>query len=234
MIAIVTSTIKPTQGDDPSRSLYTFKQRLEQTKHTLTRLKQCGFKSIYLLDNSPSLDASTLQSLLNDIADVKVYHLLQYQFKNKGINELLMLLFITELLPKSETIFKISGRYYPTETFDKPHFTDFAAKAYGYNTSKGTISTRGYWIKDADTMHCFLKSCLDEVYTYPARIVGLRSLYNKLGQRLFNKPFTPVNISIEFAAANVLKRSNYKVTLLNTVNIEGLVAGADKLEKITE
>lgn len=234
MIAVITSTIKPLVENNPKRSFYTFPERLEQTKQTLNQLAICAFTTVYLIDNSPLLNQLELQQLLADFPQVQVYHIQEYQFENKGINELLMLLYLSKHLPTNQNIFKISGRYYPLPRFEKPKFIDFAVKSYQYPNRTGTISTRAYWVKDSEVLNRFLLSCLDEVFTYPKRVMGIRSLYNQLGQVFLNKAINPINISIEFAAANVLKNGNYKVTLVHNIGIEGLVAGADHLEKITE
>jgi hypothetical protein len=231
MIAVVSSTIKPLIKEDKSLSFYSFDERLEQTRQTLTRLLECGFDSISLVDNSPLLDQSQLQQLLSDFPEVKVYHLLQYQFLNKGINELLMLLFLIERLPPDQNIFKISGRYYPSQDFKKPDFVDFAVRAYYFKEKSGVVTTRGYWVKDAATFHQFLLWCLDELFAYPERIVGVKSLYKKLFVE--KNPDDPLNISIEFAAANVLKSGYYNVTLLDNIGIEGLLAGAEN-SKVAE
>lgn len=232
MIAVVTSTIKPITAYQ--KSFYNFAKRLEQTKFTLNRLTECGFISIFLIDNSPLLNQLELQQLLKDFPKVQVFHIPQYQFHNKGINELMMLLYVIEYLPENQNIFKLSGRYYPTVLFKKPDFADFAVKEYHYKKRTGTISTRGYWVKDSETLQPFLLRCLAEVFAYPERITGIRSLCVKIQQILFNKQVTPLNISIEFAAANVLKKDNYRVNLLPTIGIEGLVAGAHQTELITE
>ncbi len=133
-----------------------------------------------------------------------------------------------------QNIFKISGRYYPTQIFEKPGFKDFAVKGYGYKNKTGTISTRAYWIKDAVTFEGFLLKCLSEVYAYPERIVGAGSLLRKFNGFFLKKTQPPLNISIEFAAANVLKTGSYDVTQLDAINIEGLVAGSGHKEMITE
>ena len=232
MIAVVTSTIKP--ADSQNKGLYSFEERLYQTQQTLTSLGEHGFETIYLIDNSPSLNQTKLQQILVDFAAVEIYHILQYQFANKGINELLMLLFLSEHLPPNQQIFKISGRYYPIPSFTRPDFSDFAAKTYAYLSKTGTISTRGYWVKDAITLQHFLQSCLTEVFAYPQRITGFRSLLKTIGPRFFHKWIGPVNISIEFAAANILKKEKYALTQLTDIGIEGLVAGASQLEKIIE
>lgn len=234
MIAVITSTIKPSAYHDSSRSFYSFTERLEQTKTTLVQLKECGFEKVFLVDNSPLLNQSELQQLLLDFPDVQIYHLQQYQFENKGVNEILMLLFIAAHLPAGQNIFKISGRYYPSSLFKKPAFKDFAFKQYNYKKRTGTISTRGYWVKDAQLLETFLLSTLNEVFAYPERIHGIKSFYKKFEQIFFNKAAVPYNISIEFAGANVLKRGNYHISFLNHIGIEGLVAGADHVEKIIE
>ncbi|RYY07804.1 MAG: hypothetical protein EOP43_02135 [Sphingobacteriaceae bacterium] len=128
MIAVVTSTIKPLVENKHKRSFYTFSERLEQTKNTLNLLGKHGFDSIFLIDNSPSLDQTELKQLLHTFPQVQIYHIQEYQFENKGINELLMLLYISKHLPENQTILKISGRYYPSSHFEKPDFLDFAVK----------------------------------------------------------------------------------------------------------
>lgn len=234
MIAVVTSTIKPETENGIKRSYYTFAERLEQTKLTLTRLEECGFTLCFLIDNSPTLNQYELKQLFHNFSKVKFYHLQQFQFNNKGINELMMMLFIIEHLPLNQPIFKISGRYYPTSAFEKPVFSDFAVKGYHFNKRTGTISTRGYWAKDSKVLQALLLSCLKEIFVYPERITGIRSLFLKLGKVIFNKQFVPVNISIEFAVANTLKTGNYQIQFLNHIGIEGLIAGSDHLEKICE
>ena len=231
MIAVVTSTIKPGTQD---RSFFSFEERLAQTKHTLTQLQAHGFSDIYIIDNSPALNLESLKELLKEFPTVNAYHILQFQFNNKGINEILMLLYLTDFLPATGKIFKISGRYYPTSSFSEPDFKDFAVRPYQYKSRTGTISTRAYWVKDVSTMKTFLQKCLIEVNAYPERIVGVKSLGKHLGRLLLKKKTTPLNISIEFAAANILKAHNYQITLLENIGIEGLVAGAGQLEKITE
>lgn len=231
MIAIVSSTIGPLISEKV-KSLYNSEERLRQTKVTLKRLRECGFDDIYLVDNSPLLDQPQLQQLLIDFPEVKAFHLRQYQFINKGLNELMMMLFLTGQVPAGQNIFKISGRYYPVEGFKKPDFVDFAVKQHQHAGGITSVATRAYWVKDAATLERFLLWCLDELFAYPERIVGLKSLYNKLFVK--KDPDNPLNISIEFAFANILKAGNYKVTLPDNMGIEGQLAGSDDEHKITE
>ncbi|GAA4084418.1 hypothetical protein [Mucilaginibacter panaciglaebae] len=233
MIAIVSSTIKPITSPARSTSFYTYEERLAQTKFTLLRLRDCGFTKIFFVDNSPFLDKSQLQNMLADFPEVEVHHLLQYQFQNKGINELLLLLYLIEYLPPNEQIFKISGRYYPTDEFKKPDFADFAVKKYYHARKNNSISTRGYWVKDAETLHRFLIDCLYEHFAYSERIVGLRSLARILFRKK-DKTTPHFSISIEFAAEHVLRSGGYHATFIDKLGIEGLIAGAERFEKITE
>lgn len=233
MIAVVSSTIKPVIQAGKTLSAFSFEERLDQTKHTLTRLRECGFDAIFLVDNSPLLSQAELESLLSDFVNVKAFHLLQYQFQNKGITELLMLLFATDHLPPGQPVFKISGRYYPSADFKKPDFEDFAVRKYVFENKAEMISTRGYWAKDAKTLEHFLLWCLDEVFAYPERVVGIKSFIGKLFRKkdIINNP---LNISIELAAANILKKYNNRVSLLDNIGIEGYVAGIGHTEKIVE
>jgi hypothetical protein len=228
MIALVSSTIKP--STKVGVSLYSYEERLEQTKLTITRLTEHGFTEIFLIDNSHELDQQQLEKLLPGFNNLKVYHIRHYQFTNKGLNELLMLLYLTDVIPLNRQIFKISGRYYPVEGFQKPDFIDFAVKWYDPDKKLGAVSTRGYWIKDAQTLQQFLLRCLQEWSVYSYRITGPVSL----AKRLIKKNTEPLNISIELAAANVFRIFRYKVTLLENIGIEGLVAGVGHYEKISE
>ncbi|HVV55285.1 MAG TPA: hypothetical protein VHC47_08175, partial [Mucilaginibacter sp.] len=79
----------------------------------------------------------------------------------------------------------------------------------------------------------FLLSSLREIFAYPERIVGPGSLLRKISSKNDNKALH-LNISVEFAAANILRMSQYKVHLLEDLGIEGLVAGADTHELIRE
>jgi hypothetical protein len=229
MIAVITSTIKPAEN----KSYYSYEERLEQTTGTIVSLRQAGFNKIYLVDNSPALSIEQLRQLIKDDENLEVHHVDQYQFTNKGINELLMLLYICPHLPVNDTIFKISGRYVVTSGFEKPNFDDFAVRSFHLSGNNKVISTRAYWVKNTLLFEDFLNATLREVFAYPERVVGIRSLLNKIKSSI-NKKTSLVNVSIEFAAANVLKRSNYNVSFLDKLKIEGLVAGSDRPEKIIE
>ncbi|MFA6087626.1 hypothetical protein [Mucilaginibacter sp.] len=229
MIAVVTSTIKPA-----NHSFFDHPTRLEQTRQTLDSLYQKA-GTIFLIDNSPGISQAELDNMLTDYPHVKKIHLLQYQFDNKGITEVMMLLSICDQLPLNTPIFKISGRY----SFIKPVLNinipaDFMGKGYRFNTKYGTVSTRGYWVKNVTVFKALLLETLTHIFTYPEKITGARSFFNKFNKVLFNKDYKKINTSVEFAMAIAIKNNNYSIKLLDDLGIQGYVAGADKLEQITE
>src|SRR3954465_1256662 len=114
MIALITSTLLP----DTVPSYFNVGDRLEQTKLTLSKLHDFDFQEIILIDNSHSLDQSELNNLLLDFPGVKKYHSRQYQFNYKGLTEALLLLNNLHNIPADVPLFKISGRYYPNESFE--------------------------------------------------------------------------------------------------------------------
>lgn len=235
MTAIITSCINPiTVFDEKIKSYLNTGERFEQTINTIERLKKYPFNKIYLLDNSHHFDFNALSSKFKDNLIINHFH--QYQFENKGINELLLILAIIDQLPDNEPIFKISGRYYPNENFEcnigKGY--DFKIRTYDFHSKRGTISTRAYFVANKIIYKKFLLMCLQEVFCYPIRIVGIGSAINAVKQ-IFKPIITTENYTaIEFAAARVLKQSFNKLEFVNTIGIEGKIAGFEQLEKICE
>ena len=229
MIAVVTSTIKPA-----NYSFFDQSTRLEQTRQTLDSLYQKA-GTIFLVDNSPGISETELDEMLAGYPHVKKIHLTQYQFDNKGITEVMMLLSICDQLPLNTPIFKISGRY----SYIKPVLNinipaDFMGKGYRFNTKYGAVSTRGYWVKNVTVFKALLLETLTNMFTYPEKITGARSFLNKFNKALFNKDYIKINTSVEFAMATALKNNGYSISLLNNLGIQGYIAGADKLDLISE
>lgn len=232
MIAVITSCIHPKQSEN-IRSFVPIRERIEQTLYSIERLKAIGFKQIIIVDNSYEIDFNSILSIHNDI---KLIHVRQYQFSNKGINELLMLLTSLDEIPDDTPIFKISGRYYPNELFNSEFNSefDFKVRSYNFHEKRGTISTRGYFVKNKEIYEDFLLKMLNEVFVYQSRIVGWRSLKIQL-KNIFYPIFSEKsNISIEFAGARILKNSDYKIELVETMGIQGQVAGFKNLMEINE
>lgn len=233
MIAVVTSCINPKSTKYLNRSYFSLEDREKQTVQTLKKLKEVGFRKIILADNSYEYDFSKLEKALTG---VELIHLLQYQFANKSINEILILLSILDHIPDHTQIFKISGRYYPTGNFEMKldNDIDFKVKPFDFNSRRPVISTRAYFVKDKEVYEEFLLNCLNEIYSYPYRIVGLRSLYTFI-KEFFNPSVRKHNyISVEFAAARVLKYGKFKYSLTKMLNISGYIAGLKSRELIEE
>jgi hypothetical protein len=231
MIALISSCIDPFGGQSSSRSFIPVATRLQQTRLTIDQLGKQPFSGVWLLDNSVAFDPEWTRG-----TPVRARHFPQYQFSNKGINELLMLLSVLTELPEETPIFKISGRYRLTADF-VPVMAggiDFKVKGYDYAAKCGTISTRGYWVANKKIYETFLVQTLREVFVYPHRTVGLRSAWINL--REIVRPVTSPRqeTAIEFAAARVLKINSYRVELSRVMGIEGTVAGFEGEEMIRE
>ncbi len=233
MIAVITSCINPKKIFSTTRSFFPLAERELQTINTLEKLKSVGFKQIILADNSDEYDFSSLGSAIDDVT---IIHLKQYQFANKGINEILILLSILDYIPADTKIFKISGRYFPTTYFklEMNDEDDFKVNGFDFDGKNPSISTRGYFVRNKMLYEEFLLACLNEIYSYPYRIVGLRSFWRFITEFIKPKLKTSSNISVEFAAARVLKNKNYKINLMEKIGIEGRVAGFQELNHIEE
>lgn len=235
MVAIITSCINPfSPFDQKPKSYFSITERINQTVNTIETLLKYPFKKIYILDNSYQFDINSLPLSFNDILVLR--HFQQYQFENKGINELLLILAIVDELPDDEPVFKISGRYFPNENFSfniKKGY-DFKVKASNFYDKRGTISTRAYFVANKTIYKDFLLKCLNEVFNYPKRIVGVRSALAVIKQTLKSTITSDANTSIEFASARVLKCCKYKIEFATTMGIEGNIAGFKQLSKINE
>lgn len=199
-------------------------ERLAQTRRTIDSLLDAGVDEIYLADNSgPAWEEGTEDSLAP--AHVRVYD--HYQFQNKGISELYLLLCALEQLPPGGPILKISGRY---RLSDGLRFglegADVAAKFIPYAKSQQWMSTRCYMVRNREVYERFLKATLRDLYGYPARIVGLGSLLRIVRNSLFpgrdDSPYDDPLQPIEVAAARVLQGPGYKVRRVDALGIEGI------------
>jgi hypothetical protein len=203
-------------------------ERLEQTGKTVASLVQAGVTEIFLADNSgEQWVAGTEESL----RPAKVYVYNHFQFQNKGISELYLLLSVLAHVPPETPILKISGRYYLKNGLDgELEDSDVAAKFIEYRKSKFMMSTRCYMVKNREVYEKFLRGTLRELYGYSARIVGPGSLLRIFRNSLFPKrdemPYDDPVDPIEVAAARALKKYNFKVRSLERLGIEGMSGDA--------
>ena len=231
MVVLITSTIKPV-----NRSFFDYETRLKQTMQTLASLHQKA-ENIFIVDNSPNIDQAELERILSAYPLVKKIHVKQFQFNNKGINEILMLLTLCDQLPASTPVFKISGRYTysnPILEFDMSNDFDFIGRGYDFNSKYATVSTRAYYVKNVSILRTLLLDTLTNIFTYPEKVVGVKSLFNVINKALFNKDYIKVNTSVEFAMVLAIKSNKLKIKLLDNLGIEGYIAGSDKLELLSE
>jgi hypothetical protein len=225
MIGIISSTIYPPALPtyDGQRSCIPPALRLEQTRKTIESLSQQGISEIYLADNSGELWEESASQFLKP-AKVAIFK--QHQYRNKGISELYLLLNMLEQIPVSLPILKISGRYSLSKNLSHElGDADLAVKIYRHRFSKHAMSTRCYLVKNKEVYATFLKRTLQQVYAYPSRIVGPRSLVRIVRNSFFpgkdNYPYDDPSISIEGAAASVLKIYNYKFNNIEDLGVEG-------------
>lgn len=226
MIAVVSSTLFPGQaplyGSD--RSVYSHAERLDQTRGTVQSLVEAGLRDVYVADNSPAApDARVIESL----APASVHHFRdQYQFHNKGISELFLLLLLVESLPGDQPILKVSGRYRLLGGVELS--LDGADVAAKWDERNRGISTRCYLVRNRDVYRRFLEDTLSEVYGQAARIRGPRSLLrivkNSLAATNDHTRYFDPNDSIEQASARALRRPSYRVRRLPALGITGEVA----------
>lgn len=207
----------------PSRSVFRPEERLEQTRRTVDSLAANGFADIYIADNSGD---NWVAGTEDRLSPAKVYRFSHYQFRNRGISEIYMLLEVLEALPADTPILKISGRYTLKKNIaDQLGQADVAAK--WYENDKG-ISTRCYMVRDKQLYRKFLEDTLNEVYGHAARVVGPRSLVRIVTNSLFpgadNEAYFDPTWSIEDASARALLRKPYVLCRLPELSLEGEIA----------
>jgi hypothetical protein len=227
VVGLISSTIYPSDAPmywgTPRQSIPAG-ERLEQTRQTVASLVRAGISDIFLADNSGERWVAGTEEQLGP-ATVYVYN--QFQFQNKGISEIYLLLSALEHLPEQTPILKISGRYYLTDglKFELDE-SDVAAKFMPYAGTQLLMSTRCYMVKDRETYARFLKATLRDLYGYPARIVGPGSLLRILRNSLFpardDAPYDDPLQPIEVAAARALIRFGYNVKQVDALGIEGV------------
>lgn len=237
MIAIISSTIYPPDKPiyDVTRSRFSPEERLQQTLETIRSLLAAGLDNIFLADNSGDEWVKGTEEYLKP---AKVFVYKQHQYRNKGISELWLLISLLGNIPAATPILKISGRYILASTvYPDLGGAELAVKLEGDRRIKNSMSTRCYLVKDKDVYEAFLKRTLCAVYGYWGRVVGPRSFIRIMKNSIMPKqdhfPYDDPSISIEIAAAHVLKKYNYEVKYLSTLGIRGEL-GAVKNTSIEE
>jgi len=233
MIALVTSTLRP--------GLYSYfseDERYLQTINTIKRLKVKGFDKIFLFDNSNS--KINIDKIKKDtFQNLNIFHTPQYNFTNKGLNEALLILNNLHNLPDDKQIFKISGRYYPTEHFQRSDLqtrigeAEILGIAYNFERKISFFSTRSYLVRNREVLEALLKLSVEEMISYSKGIHGIKSFWSCIKSINKAKLGTEYQLSLEQAFSKILKvKSNY--ALVEKMNIEGFIAGSGHLDLIEE
>lgn len=224
MIALVSSTIFPLPAtkDTLYRQTVPPQERLAQTVKTVDSLVKQGFEDIFIFDNSGfnwELDDEILLKPAN------VIKFTSYQFVNKSISEIYMLLSGLPALPDNEPIFKISGRYQLTQVIETNQMEDYDFLGQICDKSN-SITTRGYYVKNKKVLEEILLGALNYIYAYSHMVVGPRSLIQVIQNAFFlnqNNNFFDPTISIEQGMYVALKK--FKVKPIEKLHIKGLMAG---------
>jgi hypothetical protein len=231
MIAIITSTIKTSNA----HSFFPPEERAKQTLRTIERLYEVGFKDIFLFDNSIE-DISKYQ-IQQSFKNVRIFHHPQYTFKNKGLSEALMILNNIHELPSEVPVFKISGRYYPSDKFNLQDFNnlqekDFIGWGKDFDRKVSWFSTVAYSARNKAILEDTLVATIEEMLSYGRGIHGPRSFFKSI-QALFGSDIgVKYTLAVEIGLARILK-ANKNYHLLNKLNVDGYLAGTTISEFIS-
>lgn len=230
MIAIITSTIFPAQAtaNTSYRGSIDYQDRLLQTIKTIKSLVDLQFSAIYLFDNSGFNWDETVE---DQLLPAKIIKFNMFQFDNKGLSELYMLLHGLQVIPADVPLLKISGRYTLEEKVSDELLAtvDFAGK---FNPD--TISTRAYYFSSKAILQNVLYSAVNNMYSYKHKIVGFRSLF-KVVQNAFSDQvqtsFYDTTISIERGMFNAIKKLKLKTHHMPVIHVSGVSGHADDNRK---
>lgn len=241
MIGLISSTIFPSAAKlrgGNSRTVLSPETRLNQTLDTIRTLKDAGVGDIFLFDNSGPYWDGIADSRFRHVNLVKLGQ--SYNYDNKGISEVQMLLSGIESLPPDVPIMKISGRY---ALLQPPHPLtnewDIAGRMYVKSRRKN-MSTRMYLARNRQVLHLLLLQTIREMYAYSARIVGPSSLYrfisNQFGLHEAKERYSyeDPHVMLEMAISNGIDRSGFRFCNLDRLFIRGQLGNVDPPKYIYE
>jgi hypothetical protein len=235
MIAVISSTVYPLMPSETTlyRGAIPPKIRLSQTIDTVNSLVKLDFKQIYIFDNSGFKWDERAEILLKP---AKVIKLNSFQFDNKGLSEIYLLLTGLSFLPDNTPILKISGRYILKKSIDESILKnyDFAGKICD-NTS--SISTRAYYVNNKHTLELVLLSALNHIYSYSHKIVGPRSFIRVVKNAVLPNPnndnFFDPSMSIEWGMYKALNK-NFKLKHFERLFLSGIMAGPSQFTSLID
>lgn len=238
MFAVISSTIFPSPSltsTGQSRSSLSPDQRLSQTRETIESLLEFGISDIFVADNSGDRWRPGAEDILSP-AKIHVMHS-AYEFDNKGISELMLLLQLAPFLPDGVPLIKISGRY---RLVGRPPDVDGNWDVAGriYRSSKPiNISTRLYYARNSAIFSSLLKDTLRECFAYSGRAVGLRSAA-RIVKNLFSPnldfPYEQPMVPIESAMAFVILARRLKLRELANLGVRGQFGASSPIQHFAE
>lgn len=151
------------------RSVFTPEQRLEQTIGSIESIRNYTDEKILLIECSNhtniGLDISILNQLVDTFVDLSLDSniLSVCNSPNKSWAEIQMLHRALSFIPVNERIYKLSGRYFLLETFDKNKFDrgDISAKIFHDGLPPRCCGVV-YSMKDRDTYGDFTSYCISK------------------------------------------------------------------------
>ena len=225
-VAVISSTIAPSAlehyGGNHSR--WSPAERLEQTRASIRSLLDLGIEEIHLADNSGANWRTGTEDALRP-AHVQVFS--HYQYRNKGLSEIQLLLAALPRLPTDRPIVKLSGRYRLSRRLDQElGDADFVTReASGLRLLRCHMDTVAYTVRDVSVLERFLRETRRDVFGFPARVVGpgslLRIVRNSLFPRQDSYPYDDPVGDIEHAAWRAKRKCGYRTHALASLGVEG-------------
>ncbi len=226
-VAILSSAIAPQSsehyGREPLR--YDPDARLEQTRSSIQSLLALGIEEIYLADNSGSNWRVDMERALHP-ARVQVFH--QHPYRNKGISEVYLLLAALPGLPPGRPIIKLSGRYQLTRRLDESLGENdlVARESRGVGLPHCYLSTIAYAVRDSTIYERLLRETRRDMFGFPSRIVGPRSLVRVLRNSVFpdrdTYPYDDPQVSIEHATWRAARKCGYRLHSVESLGVAGI------------
>lgn len=223
MTAIVSSTIWPSSEPIHGgvRSVFSVEERATQTADTVRSLRALGIDRVVVADNSERLP-DTLPGALNESEIIRIPGL---HFQNKGISEAWLIASLVGRIALRGPLLKVSGRY-TVGALPAINWSDVdIAGCY----SDSLLTTRCFAIRNSHVLGALMQSALREMYAYPTRIVGPRSLLRIVRSSLFpgrhEYPYHDPTISLEMGCTLAIRHNHLRFSHISSFGVKGVFGG---------
>ena len=226
-LAIISSTIAPRTSEHYGRESlrYDPDARLEQTRTGIQSLLALGIEQIYLADNSGPNWREGMERELYP-AQVQVFD--HHPYRNKGISEVYLLLAALAKLPAGQPIIKLSGRYQLQCRLDENLGENdlVARESRGLRLMDCYVSTIAYAVRDSAIYERLLRETLRDMFGFPSRIVGPRSMLRVLRNSVFpdrdDYPYHDPPVAIEHATWRAARKCGYRLHSIESLGVAGI------------